>query len=96
MTHRHLLHKDDDPPSSEYIDDMAADMDSAEADGPQNDMDANTDEFSVDTKYCSGEEERTNSPIIINDYRLQDQPENLSNKSECGPVFENSVETLCA
>lgn len=72
MTHHHK----DDPASSEYIDDMAVDNDdSADADGHQNDM----DDFSVDTKY-SGEEERTNSPII-ND-RLQDQPENLSNKSK--------------
>lgn len=64
---------------SVYIDDMAVDIDSADADGRQHDMDAHTDEFSVDTKY-SGEEERTNSPTI-ND-GLQDQPENLSNKSK--------------
>lgn len=70
----------DDPVSSEYIDDMNVDVDSADADGRQNDMDANTDDFSVDTKY-SGDEERTNSPTI-ND-GLQDQPENLSNKSKC-------------
>lgn len=69
----------DDPMSSEYIDDMAADADSADVDERQNDIDVNTDEFSVDTKY-SGEEERTNSPTI-ND-GLQDQPENLSNKSK--------------
>lgn len=73
-------HNKDDPTSSaEYIDDMAVDIDSADADGRQNDMDANIDDFSVDTKY-SGEEERTNSPTM-NDHGLQDQPENLSNKS---------------
>lgn len=69
----------DDPTSSEYIDDMAVDIDSADADGRQHDIDVNTDDFSVDTKY-SGEEERTNSPAM-ND-GLQDQPENLSNKSK--------------
>lgn len=69
----------DDPTSSEYIDDMAVDIDSADADGRHHDIDANTDDFSVDTKY-SGEEERTNSPAM-ND-GLQDQPENLSNKSK--------------
>jgi hypothetical protein len=69
----------DDPTCSEYIDDMAVDIDSADADGRQHDIDANTDDFSVDTKY-SGEEERTNSPTM-ND-GLQDQPENLSNKSK--------------
>ncbi|XP_022172977.1 sal-like protein 3 isoform X1 [Myzus persicae] len=68
----------DDPTSSEYIDDMAVDIDSADVDERQHDIDANTDDFSVDTKY-SGEEERTNSPPM-ND-GLQDQPENLSNKS---------------
>lgn len=64
---------------SEYIDDMAVDIDSADVDGRQHDLDTHTDEFSVDTKY-SGEEERTNSPTM-ND-GLQDQPENLSNKSK--------------
>ncbi|VVC41722.1 Zinc finger C2H2-type [Cinara cedri] len=68
----------DDPASSEYIDDMNVDIDSADADGRQNDIDGNTDDFSVDTKY-SGDEERTNSPAT-NDGQ-QDQPENLSNKS---------------
>lgn len=66
-------HHKDDPASSEYLDDMAVDVDST--DGHQNDM----DDFSVDSKY-SGEEERSSSPII-ND-GLQDQPENLSNKSK--------------
>lgn len=70
-------HHKDDPASSEYIDDMAVDVDST--DGHQNDIDGNMDDFSVDTKY-SGEEERSSSPII-ND-GLQDQPENLSNKSK--------------
>jgi len=71
----------DDRACSEYNDDMAVDVDSADADGRQHDMDANcTDDFSVDTKY-SGEEDRTNSPIT-NIEGLQDQPENLSNKSK--------------
>lgn len=66
----------------EYADDMAVDIDSADVDDGrhQNDMDANMDDFSVDTKY-SGEEERTNSPGT-NDDGPQDQPENLSNKSK--------------
>lgn len=75
MTRNHK----DDPTSSEYIDDMAVDIDSADVDERQHDIDANTDDFSVDTKY-SGEEEGTSSPTM--NEGLQDQPENLSNKSK--------------